>query len=62
MPIDNDNDYAIVHSRPGSRHSTLHGQRAHRGPPSNIWSDPNPSALNDRQCETEKNAMVLRFL
>ncbi|XP_043067902.1 uncharacterized protein [Drosophila bipectinata] len=36
MPIDNDNDYAIVHSRPGSRHSTLHGQRAHRGPPSNI--------------------------
>ncbi|KAH8359411.1 hypothetical protein KR093_006531, partial [Drosophila rubida] len=35
MPIDN--DYAIVHSRPGSRHSsTLHGQRAHRGPPSNI--------------------------
>ncbi|XP_034115162.1 uncharacterized protein LOC117575167 isoform X2 [Drosophila albomicans] len=35
IPIDN--DYAIVHSRPGSRHSsTLHGQRAHRGPPSNI--------------------------
>ncbi|XP_017144937.2 uncharacterized protein LOC108157405 isoform X2 [Drosophila miranda] len=33
MPIDNDNDYAIVHSRPGS---TIHGQRAHRGPPSNI--------------------------
>ncbi|XP_033241707.1 uncharacterized protein [Drosophila pseudoobscura] len=33
IPIDNDNDYAIVHSRPGS---TIHGQRAHRGPPSNI--------------------------
>ncbi|XP_037940972.1 uncharacterized protein LOC119673927 [Teleopsis dalmanni] len=34
VPIDNDH-YAIVHSRPGSRHSGVQGQRP-RGPPSNM--------------------------
>ncbi|ETN61739.1 hypothetical protein AND_006595 [Anopheles darlingi] len=34
LPIDSDH-YAIVHSRPGSRHSGLHGHRP-RGPPSNM--------------------------
>ncbi|XP_055543257.1 uncharacterized protein LOC129728798 isoform X2 [Wyeomyia smithii] len=34
LPIDSDH-YAIVHSRPGSRHSGLHGNRS-RGPPSNM--------------------------
>ncbi|XP_053686828.1 uncharacterized protein LOC128736375 [Sabethes cyaneus] len=34
LPIDSDH-YAIVHSRPGSRHSGLHGHRS-RGPPSNM--------------------------
>ncbi|XP_055586581.1 uncharacterized protein LOC129739181 isoform X2 [Uranotaenia lowii] len=35
LPIDSDH-YAIVHSRPGSRHSGLHNHRSPRGPPSNI--------------------------
>ncbi|XP_058468041.1 uncharacterized protein LOC131440619 [Malaya genurostris] len=34
LPIDSDH-YAIVHSRPGSRHSGIHSHRP-RGPPSNI--------------------------
>ncbi|XP_058838249.1 uncharacterized protein LOC131693959 [Topomyia yanbarensis] len=34
LPIDSDH-YAIVHSRPGSRHSGLQGHRS-RGPPSNM--------------------------
>ncbi|XP_055902651.1 uncharacterized protein LOC129938868 isoform X2 [Eupeodes corollae] len=34
LPIDTDH-YAIVHSRPGSRHSGVYGHRS-RGPPSNL--------------------------